>query len=174
MVHAFLAVSAVVPSLLAIWYFTSRDVNPEPAKVVWRVFGLGVASVALVLLIVLPTSPLLEAAAEGPILTGLLEAFLQAAIPEELCKLLVVWLYASRHREFDEPMDGIVYGAAASLGFATLENLIYCLSGGQWVAAARAITAVQAHAFWGAIMGYFVGQAWLVSGGERRRRLLAA
>ena len=28
-------------------------------------------------------------------------------------------------REFNEPLDGVVYGVCASLGFATLENLYY-------------------------------------------------
>ena len=28
-------------------------------------------------------------------------------------------------KDFNEPMDGIVYGVCASLGFATLENIYY-------------------------------------------------
>ena len=31
--------------------------------------------------------------------------------------------YILREKEFNEPMDGIVYGVTASLGFATLENI---------------------------------------------------
>ena len=58
-------------------------------------------------------------------------------------------------KEFDELMDGIVYGAVASLGFATLENIMYCIDGGLSVVAIRALTAVPAHASFGAIMGYY-------------------
>ena len=52
-------------------------------------------------------------------------------------------------------MDGIVYGAVASLGFATLENVLYCIDGGLSTVIARAFTAVPAHASFGAIMGYY-------------------
>jgi len=168
-----MAVSAIVPSLLLIWYFRSRDVHREPAGVIWRVFWLGVLSVIPVLLIAVPLGWVVDRFHEYPMLAGFMDAFLEAAIPEELCKLLVVWLYASRHREFDEPMDGIVYGAVASLGFATLENVLYTMSGGMGVAVARAFTAVPCHAFWGAIMGYYVGQARFQQGGSARPWLLA-
>jgi RsiW-degrading membrane proteinase PrsW (M82 family) len=56
-------------------------------------------------------------------------------------------------------MDGIVYGAAVSLGFAAMENTVYVLDTGMDQAVARAVTAIPAHASFGAIMGYFVGRA---------------
>jgi len=56
-------------------------------------------------------------------------------------------------------MDGVVYGATASLGFATLENILYVSGGGWSVAIGRAFSAVPAHACLGAILGYYVGQA---------------
>ncbi len=153
-----LAASAVVPSLLLIWYFRSRDVNPEPGRVVWATFFLGVLTVVPVLLVDWPIT-LALGHPDNPFAKGTGEAFLVAAIPEEFFKFLVITLYASRHKEFDEPMDGIVYGAVASLGFATLENILYVSSGGLGVAIMRAVTAVPAHAFMGAIAGYYVGQA---------------
>ena len=172
MLYQFLAFSAIVPSLLIIWYFYSRDLNREPAKVLWAVFGLGVASVVPVLAIAMPIAWLAKDAFQSAYLTGLFEAFFEAAIPEEFCKWLVVYLYASRHREFDEPMDGIVYGAVASLGFATLENIMYTMGGGISVAVMRAVTAVPLHAFCGAVMGYYVGQAKFGAVGKSRGSLL--
>jgi len=172
MIFQFIAVSAIVPSLLLIWYFYSRDVHREPAQVLWTVFGLGVASVIPVLAIALPVSILAKDAFENAYLTGLFEAFCEAAIPEELCKFMVVYLYASHHKECDEPMDGIVYGAVASLGFATLENVMYSMGGGLSVAVMRAFTAVPCHAFCGAIMGYYVGQAKFGAVGKSRKWLL--
>ena len=38
---------------------------------------------------------------------------------------LVLYYFILREKEFNEPMDGIVYGVTASLGFATLENIDY-------------------------------------------------
>lgn len=157
-IQQLLMVSAVVPSLMLIWYFRSRDAFPEPARVLWATFFLGVLTVIPVLVVALPVASLIKDV-EDPLINGLLAAFLTAAAPEEFFKFLVVTLYCARHKEFDEPMDGVVYGAVASLGFATLENVLYVTSGGLGVAIMRAILAVPGHAFMGAIMGYYVGQA---------------
>lgn len=153
-----LMVSAVVPSLLMLWYFRARDAYPEPPRVVFATFALGVLTVIPVVIVGLPVLRALEAV-RSPIAAGFLKAFLTAAVPEELFKYCVVVLYCARHKEFNEPMDGVVYGATASLGFATLENILYVSTGGLGVAAMRALLAVPGHAFMGAIMGYFVGQS---------------
>lgn len=150
--------SAIVPSLLLIWYFHSRDEYPEPIGVLLKTFFLGVLTIPAVLIVALPVAGLLKDVAD-PVVSGFLQAFLTAAFPEEFFKYLVVWLYASRHKEFDEPMDGVVYGAVASLGFATLENILYVSTGGIGLAIMRALMAVPGHAFMGAIMGYYIGQA---------------
>lgn len=152
--------SAIIPSLLLLWYFHSRDVYPEPPRVLWTTFILGLLSTLPTLLIALPITSLLSPYShQWPLTIGLLKAFATAALPENLFKFLVLVLYCARHPEFDEPMDGIVYGVAASLGFATLENILYVASGGFSLAVTRAITAVPGHAFLGVIMGYYVGQA---------------
>lgn len=165
----FTAVSAIVPSLLLAWYFYSKDVYPEPKRVIWAMFFLGVVIVIPVLLVDWPIVHMIKKHISNPYLGGLADAFLVAAIPEELFKFSVLFLYASRHKEFDEPMDGIVYGVIASLGFATLENVLYSLQGGLAVALMRAVTSVPSHAFWGAIMGYFVGQARFNPHGKKGR-----
>ncbi len=153
-----LALATLAPSLLLLWYFRSRDVYPEPAGVVWSTFGLGVLTAAPVLAFALPLGGLVPPTAD-PLVQGLYSAFVLAAIPEEFFKWVVMVRYARRHSAFDEPMDGLVYGVAASLGFATLENVLYVASGGLSVALMRSITAIPAHATMGAIMGYYVGQA---------------
>jgi RsiW-degrading membrane proteinase PrsW (M82 family) len=166
-----LPLSAVVPSFLLIWYFRGRDTFPEPARVLWASFGLGVLSIvptlaldwAVLSLVAPPADPLVGAA---------FDAFVTAAFPEELLKFCVLYFYCARHREFDEPMDGIVYGSVSSLGFATLENVLYVSKEGLGVALMRAATAVPAHALWGAIMGYFVAQAKF--GGKNKPRCYLA
>ena len=168
----YLTVSAIVPSLLLMWYFHSRDRFPEPHRVLWTTFALGVGSAVPVLLVVAMLDSLVPAPS-SPGWLGLRAAFLKAAMPEELFKLAVVWLYCARHEEFDEPIDGIVYGVAASLGFATLENVLYVYEGGARVALLRALTAVPGHAFYGAVMGYHVAEARFAETG-RSRALVAA
>ena len=65
-------------------------------------------------------------------------------------------------KDFNEPMDGIVYGVCASLGFATLENFYYVYlladyfnTSSMSLAIVRAFSAVPAHAVFGLFMGYF-------------------
>ena len=60
--------------------------------------------------------------------------------------------------EFDEHYDGIVYGAAVSLGFATVENILYLFANGLESALGRAILPVSSHALFGVIMGYYLGK----------------
>ncbi len=86
-------------------------------------------------------------------------SFIIIAPAEELLKFFAVkrWIY--RSLEFDEVMDGIVYTVAASLGFATVENIIYVITHGIGVGIARAFLAIPGHAFFGAIMGFYLGRA---------------
>lgn len=161
-----LALSAITPSILLVWYFHHHDEYPEPARLLWGTFGLGVLAIVPVLLVDAALEPLL-ASITDPLWRGLADAFLVAAIPEEACKMAAVLLFSFRHREFDEPMDGIVYGVVASLGFATLENVMYVGSGGLGVALLRAVMAVPGHAFYGAILGAYLGEARFAVGSRR-------
>lgn len=159
MYHLLAITGAVIPSLLLIWYFYRRDVNPEPKRVLLITFFLGVLTVIPVLLLAIPGAILMHLTVSNGPLRALITAFVLAALIEEFFKFLVVGGYCSRHREFDEPMDGLVYGAIASLGFATLENIMYVSADGLGTALPRALTAVPSHAFLGAIMGYYVARA---------------
>jgi hypothetical protein len=89
---------------------------------------------------------------------------------EETAKYLCVWALPRQRREFDEPVDGIVYGCAAALGFAAVENVKYFALGRMSgvVIAMRAFETVPAHFFFSSIWGYAMGRT-LVS---RRARVL--
>ncbi|NUM53649.1 MAG: PrsW family intramembrane metalloprotease [Candidatus Hydrogenedentes bacterium] len=160
---------ALVPSWLLVRYFHDRDYYPEPPRVIWTTFALGALTVIPVLLFVFPMMKLLPQP-ESHVGFAFQFAFLYAAIPEEFFKLMVLLGYSLRRRDFDEPMDGLVYGAVASQGFAALENVMYSFAGGVSIAVARAFTAVPAHACMGIIMGYFVGRARFEP--ERRTALI--
>ena len=89
-------------------------------------------------------------------------AFIGVAFVEELFKFLVLTKYSFTRSCFNEPMDGIVYGVIASMGFAFVENIIYVFvysQGSLWVAIARMFSAIPAHALMGVLMGYYVGKA---------------
>lgn len=153
-----LLIAAVVPSLVLMIWFHRRDAFPEPQAVLWQTAGLGVLSVIPVLIVVSLYASAIDRIA-NPYWNGTLTAFFSAAVPEEFFKFLVVVLFAAKLRDFDEPMDGVVYGVAASLGFATIENILYVTHGGFGVAVTRALSSVPAHALFGAAMGLHVGRA---------------
>lgn len=157
MLYPPLILAAVLPSLLLVWYFHARDTFPEPATVLWATFGLGCLSVVPAVLLGATVEPVLQS--RHPLSTAAFQAFVIAALCEEVAKLSVLLGYSFRHSEFDEPMDGIVYGAAASLGFATLENTLYVIDGGFMLALMRGLLSVPGHATYGAVMGYYVGRA---------------
>lgn len=92
-------------------------------------------------------------------LYNLVLAFPIVGFSEELSKFIMVFLFAYRNKNMDEPFDGIVYAVMVSMGFATLENIMYVSHGGVSTGITRMFTAVPAHAANGVMMGYFLGLA---------------
>jgi RsiW-degrading membrane proteinase PrsW (M82 family) len=92
----------------------------------------------------------------------LISSFLTAAPVEEGLKLSILYYFVYKMKDFNEPLDGIVYGVTASLGFATLENIYYVYlladhfqTTSMTLAVVRSFSAVPAHAVFGIFMGYF-------------------
>src|SRR5690606_11624478 len=66
--------------------------------------------------------------------------------------------------EFDERTDGVIYGTAAGLGYATALNLQFILSNGGAALGSGEIFVAEvalAHAAFGGLLGYFLGRAKL-------------
>ena len=151
----------IVPSFLILLYFFFSDKFKEPKGTVAIVFVLGI-------LICLPAGILnnfmfVNFGGEG---SGkdLTHSFLGPAWTEEILKFLVLYSIVLRRTEFNEPMDGIVYGVVASLGFATYENYDYVFRlaetwdiAPQQLAIWRSYSAVPMHGLNGCIMGFYFG-----------------
>lgn len=86
-------------------------------------------------------------------------AFFKVALIEEFSKFIFVRFILYPNRNFNEPFDGIVYAVMVSMGFATVENLIYVFEQGFVTGVLRVFTAVPAHATFAVMMGYFLGKA---------------
>ena len=166
MLYVLLVAAAVLPALLLVWFFHARDTFPEPPRVLWTTFGLGCLSVVPAVALGLTIEPVLQT--RDALSVAAFQAFVIAALCEEAAKLSVLLGYSFRRSEFDEAMDGVVYGAAASLGFATLENTLYVLDGGFAIAIMRGVLSVPGHATYGAVMGYYVGRARFDAGNRWR------
>lgn len=109
---------------------------------------------------------------ETPALASVFTAMLLIVGPvEEFCKFGAVRLGPHRSPNFDEAVDGLVYSFAASLGFASLENLFYVIQFGPSVMLLRAPLSTVGHLAFGSIWGLALGQHY-VSGGGRRSFLI--
>lgn len=93
-------------------------------------------------------------------------AFGVVAVSEEGSKYFFLRRYAYKLKSFDEPFDGIVYSVFIGMGFATLENILYVMTGGMGTALWRMFTAVPAHATFAVLMGHYAGLAKLRSPSE--------
>ena len=166
------AACAGLPLLLSFaWLFFVRRFDrarPEPLWLVAATFALGglaILPAALVELGLAALSPWLDPSlvTRGGQLTALPLAIpvfaLTVGAVEEGAKYLAAWSLAGHRKEFDEPVDGIVYGCAAALGFAAIENVKYFALGRMSgaVIALRTFETVPAHMFFGAIWGYGMG-----------------
>lgn len=155
---ALLVLSTLIPALFLLWVFYRHDLHPEPRAVVLQTFGWGLVAVIPSCMVAAGPYLAVQAWVSNPLLFGGLYAVFGAALPEEFFKYQVLTRYSVRQPTFNEPMDGVVYGAAASLGLAAAENLLYGLPATWSVVLFRTFTALPAHACFGAIMGYYVGQ----------------
>lgn len=155
--------SALIPAIALLGYICWRDrKSPEPIKQLLKAIALGVLAIPLALAIIYPLQWIGVIPEEYTTIFGAIyDAFMSAAIPEELSKLFLLWLFLRKNPYFDERMDGIVYAVCVSLGFAGLENVLYVLLDEDWasVAISRAIFAVPGHFCFGVLMGYFYSLA---------------
>jgi hypothetical protein len=102
------------------------------------------------------------AAPENPWVAQVLHSLFGVALPEETVKILVIAAVSTRRRPFADPMDTVVYGAAAGLGFAAYENLAYLVQHAEmWqsLAALRSILTVPFHGALGIIAGAYLAIA---------------
>jgi RsiW-degrading membrane proteinase PrsW (M82 family) len=101
-----------------------------------------------------------------------IHAFGVVAFLEELSKFIFVRGILYRNKNFNEPLDGIIYAVMVSMGFATAENIIYVWDGGVDAAFVRMFSAIPAHALFAVLMGYWLGKAKFIHAMEFRYSLI--
>lgn len=156
--NPFLLILAIVPGLLICYLIFRADrYEKEPKWMMLACFILG----ALI------TYPTMKVEAFAATLgwedsTNFIKLFIFSVVfvglIEEAFKFLCL-VFPYFRKEFNEPLDGIVYAVFIAMGFATVENLLYADRFGIQTIALRGLTAVPAHAAFAVIMGYYVGLA---------------
>jgi len=157
---------AILPVALIFYYVYKRDKFPEPPKIVLITFLLGIATTFPIGILIIAVEGFLETLNLGIEGSNFYMSFIRAAFLEEMMKFFVIIFYCLHLDDFDEPMDALVYGVAASLGFAVIENWEYVLGASKDglevaknVALIRSFTAVPLHALAGVFMGFFLMDA---------------
>lgn len=166
--------AAILPAILLVAYIYWKDkYRREPLNLILRAVAYGVLSAGLAIALESLISALgLIPEEPHSFLGALWKAFVGAAIPEELVKLLMLWLLLRKNPYFDERFDGIVYACCVGMGFAGSENVIYLLSNiNEWqtVAIQRAIFAVPGHFMFAVAMGYFYSMLYFGDMSWRKR-----
>lgn len=157
--------SALAPVAVALWYIFKKDsAQPEPTKWLAKAFWFGVLSAPLSFVFSTPLGAIfgleLDAEVYPSIFDAFADAFLLAAIPEELAKLIMLWLLLRKNPHFDEKFDGIVYAVCIGMGFAGIENVMYLIGGiedGSWIGMgiSRALFSIPGHFLYSVLMGYY-------------------
>jgi protease PrsW len=168
---AILTILAVLPGLaISFWIYFKDRYEKEPHGLLLLAFLWGCASTVPAILGQMYFRGLDKA---EDLWSIALLSFGVIALTEELSKFIFLRFFAYPKRDFNEPMDGIVYGVMIGMGFATLENFLYVFNStddGFAVAVGRALTAVPAHGAFAVLMGAYVGLAKFVP--ERRNQYL--
>lgn len=151
---------AVIPGIIiALLIYKSDRTEKEPKKELIKAFLLGIVSIIITLILSAIFGILDIELDRSDLLNVAFYSFISIALIEEFSKWICGYLFLKRNKNYDYMFDGIVYMSFISLGFATLENILYTFSGGISTAIIRAITTVPAHAFFGIFSGYYLSLA---------------
>jgi protease PrsW len=165
----------MIPGVIWLWIIYKTDwYEPEPKRLVLATFALGILALApafgaeRLIGMVYPFLRYIEAAAATGVTAPVpmaIGCFLVIGPCEEIAKFLAVRLFVYRNKEFNEPLDGIIYAAAAALGFASLENMLYVIDWNtghvhiEWRALGiRSLFALPGHVIFATTWGFALGR----------------
>lgn len=139
---------ALAPGIFWMWFFWRKDkYEKEPALYLIITFFLGA-------LVVIPAVLIETLLVPGIFIIDLIVI----SVVEEILKFQSVKQVVFKKSEFNEVMDGIVYAAAAALGFATFENFLYFLKYQDVMTiVGRALLSTPGHVLFAVFWGYALG-----------------
>jgi RsiW-degrading membrane proteinase PrsW (M82 family) len=155
---------SLIPAAIWLVIFYSLDtLEPEPMSYIIGVFILGIILAnGIALPVINGFFKVNDWLYSGNFFIKIVGSIFIIGFVQEYLKYAGVRFTVYMTSEFDERVDGIIYGAAIGLGFATMLNVYYVLSLGGvdlTIGAIRCTVASLAHASFGGISGYFLGRA---------------
>jgi len=171
------ALAAAIPTtlyVLVLWWFDRYEKEPKRLLLAAFVWGAVPAVILSVIAGTVVRSPLDELSG----LTGeLMSSSLLTPFVEEVVKgLAVLLLFLLFRHEFDDVLDGIIYGATIGFGFAMTENGLYFwhslrmagLQGLTVMVFLRTVVFGLNHALFTSVFGATLGHARMAKAGYRR------
>ena len=162
---------AVLPVIFFVgWiYFKDRYEKEPPLKLI-EYFLLGILVSILAIFLELYFSKLnIFSGIAGALYT----AFFVAAFTEEGLKSIILIPVLLREKNFNEKLDGIIYSIFLSLGFATIENIIYLmrerLDLSFELGITRGLISIPSHIMFAITMGYYISKYKFSKEDDNRR-----
>ncbi|MFB6353860.1 MAG: PrsW family intramembrane metalloprotease [Halobacteriales archaeon] len=121
-IGVFIFLSVVPAAVIAASVWRSDVTRREPLGLLVGTFLLGILFASFAAVLNALAQPIFQVI---PVAGAALFFYLVVGPVEETVKWLAVRLHAYRSEQFRAVVDGAVYGAAAGLGFATIENTLY-------------------------------------------------
>ncbi len=162
-------ISFIVPPMIAflVYLFLRHKLSNPAISLLFKAFLWGMFSIVLVLVVQL-TASYLELDRLSNIRRVLFYALVIMAFFAELGKYTVLKGYIYPKEGFRTPLDGIIFGVMISMGFATMNNILYFINIPHLtVSSVNALTAGPANVIFGVMMGFFIGM-----GKFRRMRVI--
>lgn len=157
-----LVILAIIPAVVLIAFIYHKDkAEKEPLGLLVGLFFLGASTTIGAALVEVGLEEMLQqVTTAGTVGYNFVMCFFIVALAEEFFKFLVLRTRTWKHRAFNYTFDAIVYSVVISLGFATLENILYITDiGTLHVAVMRGLLSVPGHAINAVFMGLFFGRA---------------
>lgn len=154
---------AIVPALIWLVAFYLQDrLEPEPKHYVLGVFALGGLLAQAIGQPVIRDLFGVQNWLGADLVTTLVGSILVVGVVQGFLTYAAVRYTVFHLSEFDERVDGIIYGSAAGLGYATALNIQYVVANGGvdlGVGVVHVAVAALAHGTFGGVLGYFLGRA---------------
>ena len=190
----------LLPALIWLWFWLREDLHPEPKRLILKAFAAGAVAIPFVLLAEAVTScaisflfhsslesqspsllmPLAFCSRPFALFSPL--SFLAGplllvgfAAAEEMIKYLSARRFVLTGKDFDEPVDAMIYLMTTALGFAAFENIFFLLPAfastifeGIVISNLRFLGATLLHAISSGIVGYAVALSFYKDGSKVR------
>ena len=166
----YILILAILPvSIFVGWIYFKDKYEKEPPIKLIEYFLLGILVSILAIVLELYFSKLnIFSGTIGALYT----AFFVAAFTEEGLKSIILIPILLKDKDFNEKLDGIIYSIFLSLGFATIENIIYLMRERLDLSFELGITRGLISILFAITMGYYISKYKFAKDDDKKNKYL--